>query len=215
MRYVKICPKCGKPNDELSDSCSEDGEFLGMVPATPAPDCPPDAPGQNPGEIPFVKSRGKQFKPGGPSAAVNTRADQQRRKEKLQKESEPEPHAAQPEPEPAETPEPIPTMFLEAGSASGQVFEVREGYVVGQAHPTSMAQIQLTDFPGVTYVHRNHCSFTFKDRKWNVTAIEQQAYTNPTFLNQQRLAPGETRPLRNGDRLTLSGLTLTIRIIDF
>jgi predicted component of type VI protein secretion system len=53
------------------------------------------------------------------------------------------------------------------------------------------------------------------DKKWHITAIEQQAYTNPTFINQQRVLPGESRPLRNGDRLTLSGVMLTVRIIEF
>ncbi len=82
MRYVKICPRCGKPNDELADSCSDDGEFLGMVPATPSADSPPDEPSERPkNEVPFVKNGGKRFAPGGDSAAVNTRADQQKRKE--------------------------------------------------------------------------------------------------------------------------------------
>lgn len=215
MRYVKICPRCGKQNDELSDSCSVDGEFLGMVPATPAPDSPPDPPSQHPGEIPFVKRHGKRFAPGGPTAAVNTRADQQRRKESAQDEPDPEAETTEPESEPMAASEPVPTLFLETGSSSGQVFEIREGYVVGQAHPSSTAQIQLTDLPAVAYVHRSHCSFALKDRKWHVTAIEQQTYTNPTLVNQQRLAPGESTPLRNGDRLTLSGLTLTVRIIEF
>ena len=215
MRYVKICPRCGKQNDELSDSCSVDGEFLGMVPATPAPDSPPDPPSQHPGEIPFVKRHGKRFAPGGPTAAVNTRADQQRRKESAQDEPDPEAETTEPESEPMAASEPVPTLFLETGSSSGQVFEIREGYVVGQAHPSSTAQIQLTDLPAIAYVHRSHCSFALKDRKWHVTAIEQQTYTNPTLVNQQRLAPGESTPLRNGDRLTLSGLTLTVRIIEF
>lgn len=215
MRYVKICPRCGKQNDELSDSCAADGEFLGMVPATPSPDSPPDPPGSQPGEIPVIKRHGKRFAPGGPTAAVNTRSDQQRRKEAAQEELDAAAGTCEPQPEPAATPEPAPTLFLETGTGSGQVFEVRDGYVVGQAHPSSMAQIQLADLPGITYVHRRHCSFTFKDRKWHVTAIEQQSYTNPTLINQQRLAPGESRPLHNGDRLTLSGLTLTVRIIEF
>ncbi|HUW62683.1 MAG TPA: FHA domain-containing protein [Candidatus Bathyarchaeia archaeon] len=215
MRYVKICPRCGKQNDELSDSCAADGEFLGMVPATPEPDSPPDTPSQHPGEIPFIKRHGKRYAPGGPTAAVNTRVDQQRRKESAQDEPEPEPEMCEPQPEPAATPEPMPTLFLETGTASGQVFEVREAYVVGQAHPSSTAQIQLADLPGVAYVHRSHCSFAFKDRKWHVTPIEQQTYTNPTLVNQQRVPPGESCPLRNGDRLTLSGLTLTVRIIEF
>ena len=40
MRYVKACPRCGHLNDEEADVCVRDGEFLGMVPAAPAPDRP-------------------------------------------------------------------------------------------------------------------------------------------------------------------------------
>jgi len=42
MRYVKICPRCGHLNNEEADICDQDGEFLGMVPAAPAPDRPAD-----------------------------------------------------------------------------------------------------------------------------------------------------------------------------
>ena len=40
MRYVKTCPRCGYLNDEEADVCAQDGEFLGMIPAVPAPDRP-------------------------------------------------------------------------------------------------------------------------------------------------------------------------------
>ena len=40
MRYVKTCPRCGYLNDEEADVCVQDGEFLGMIPAVPAPDRP-------------------------------------------------------------------------------------------------------------------------------------------------------------------------------
>jgi len=215
MRYIKICPRCGKENDELADSCSYDGEFLGMVPATPAPDSKPDeTPAKGPGEVPHVKKQNKRFAPGGPTAAVNTRVDQQRRKEAERRaalESE-ECGVPTPEPEPEAPLEPLKTLYLESGA--GQVFEVREGYVVGQTHPSSCAQIQLADLPGIGYVHRNHCSFSFQDDAWRVTAIQQPGYTNPTMLNHKRIGPGESKPLHNGDRLTLSGVTLNIRIIE-
>ncbi len=42
MRYVKTCPRCGYLNDEEADVCAQDGEFLGMVPAVPTPDRPPE-----------------------------------------------------------------------------------------------------------------------------------------------------------------------------
>lgn len=216
MRYVKICPRCGTQNDELSDSCAADGEFLGMVPATPAPKCAGEPPLPQPGAVPVVHEGDSRFAPGGPSAAVNTRADQQQRAEKTSDAPEPCPREPDREAEAESEPEleARPALFLESGGG-GQVFEVHEGDVIGQAHPSSNAQIQLADLTGIGYVHRNHCSFAFRDKTWQVTAIAQQTYTNPTLVNQQRLSPGESRPLRNGDRLTLSGLTLAVRIIEF
>ena len=51
-KYVKICPRCGRQNDELSEACEQDGEFLGMVPATSAVEVrdEPEAPAPPPDE---------------------------------------------------------------------------------------------------------------------------------------------------------------------
>lgn len=182
VKYVKICPRCGRPNDELSEACESDGEFLGMVPATPAE-------GTSAGEF------GESSAPSGPDESM--------------------PEAAELAQAPATDwfGQPRQLLYLDV-AANGQCHEIQDGWVIGQAHPTSQAQVQLEDVPGLSYVHRSHCRFDLHDGRWHVTAVAQPSYTNPTFLNRQRLAPGQSMPLRNGDRLVLSNVALNVRIIE-
>jgi len=49
---------------------------------------------------------------------------------------------------------------------------------------------------------------------WHVIAIAQPEYTNPTFVNQTRLMPGQHALLRNGDRLVLANVPLNVRILE-
>jgi len=182
-RYVKICPRCGHENDELSEACERDGEFLGMVPATPSskassgPEASPE-PAAEPAGTPEPN----------PSARESVVAATQRFEQ--------------------------PTQALYLETSAGQTLEIRHGNVLGQAHPTSSAHVQLDNLPGLNYVHRSHCLFEFRDNAWHVTAISQPTYTNPTFVNQKRLEPGQSSALRNGDRLILSNLVLNVRIIE-
>jgi hypothetical protein len=104
-------------------------------------------------------------------------------------------------------------LYLEITGA-GKCLEVRDGWVIGQAHPSSRAEIQLAEVPGVNYIHRQHCRFSFQDDQWRVLAIKQAAFTNPTFVNNRGLAPGESAVLRNGDRIALADTVLHARIVD-
>ena len=172
VKYVKICPRCGRANDELADACERDGEFLGMVPATP------------------------EEKPSPPSA----------------------PHAERTEDTPpvcnvqmVQIGRPTALLFLDL-PALGRSYEVRDGWILGQAHGTSTAEIQLEGAQGLNFVHRNHCRFSLREDGWYVTPLAQPSYTNPTLLNQRKIAPGESAKLRNGDRLSLSNVVLTVRL---
>ena len=188
MRYVKICPRCGRENDELNEACENDGEFLGMVPATIGSDRP---------SIPSVAPLEE------PACAAPPPADPQ---------SATSPHGAA---SVAVTPRfQQPTHVLYVETAAGVSHEVRNGSVIGQAHPSSAAHIQLEGLPGVNFVHRSHCMFEYRADGWYVAAIAQPNYTNPTFVNQKRIAPGQNVRLRNGDKLALSNVTLNIRIIE-
>lgn len=172
MRYVKVCPRCGAENDEMAEICQRDGEFLGMVPATPATplraEPPPPAPASPAGEVP---------------AAETTRAD-----------------GAEP------------VLYLE-NAGTGECHLLRPGWVVGQEHPESMAEVQLGERPGIQFVHRRHCRFLHGDGMWEVEALEQPDYTNPTLVNRRRVPVGARMALRNGDSLALSGVQFTVRII--
>lgn len=108
-----------------------------------------------------------------------------------------------------------PTQLLYLETSTGETVQIGHGQVLGQAHPSSSAHVQLHDLPGLNYVHRSHCLFEFVDNAWRITAIAQPEYTNPTFVNGKRIAPGEHAPLRNGDKLMLSNVALSVRIISF
>jgi hypothetical protein len=98
-----------------------------------------------------------------------------------------------------------------------QIFELRDGWIIGQAHPSSNADLQLRDLPGINYVHRRHCQFFYKDDAWHVLAIDQRElgsdFTNLTTVNQTRIAPGQTHRLAGGDQLSLANLKLVVRIV--
>jgi len=115
----------------------------------------------------------------------------------------------------AETAAALPSkaLYLDVEGAA-QYYQIRNGYVVGQAHHTSTADIQLANLPGVNFVHRRHCVFEFRDNEWTVTTLSQPDYTNPSFLNEVRIAPGERVTINNGDKLRFASVTLRIRIID-
>jgi hypothetical protein len=93
---------------------------------------------------------------------------------------------------------------------------VRPGFVLGQAHASSDAQLQIPQtVRGSSFLHRRHCRFELDDKGWRVIAVEQpqSAFTNPTFVNQHKLGPGESHPLSDGDQLRLSGLNFSVRMI--
>jgi hypothetical protein len=181
--YIKICPRCGHENHEFADACEIDGEFLGIVPAVPAPEKSEEKKVPEPlPEKPSIEKTPGTLSLG--DIPVTERFEK-------------------------------PTQALYLETSIGQTYEVPPGGVLGQTHPSSSAQVQLNDIPGVNYVHRSHCLFEYIDNGWRVTALPQPDYTNPTFVNSKRLEPGEQAPIRNGDKLTLSNITLNVRIISF
>ncbi len=109
-----------------------------------------------------------------------------------------------------------PSLYLQV-LGSDRIFEVRDGWTVGQSHASSTADLQLRDLPGISYVHRNHCRFTFENGSWQVTPTDQgqfgRDFTNPTAVNQTRVSPGEALAINNGDQLSLGTLKVVVRII--
>jgi len=179
LKYVKICPRCGHANDEFSETCAVDGEFLGMAPAVPATGGVSD---------PVAE--------GNASATVEPTCGETN------------------QPETQQIGVPSRVLYLDV-AANASCHEIHDGWVIGQAHPTSQAEVQLEEIPGINFVHRRHCRFENRDDGWYVIALEQPSYTNPTFINQEKIEPGQARRLRNGDRLGLSNVIVNVRIIEF
>ncbi|OSM00338.1 FHA domain-containing protein [Magnetofaba australis] len=205
MRYIKICPKCGHENPEEADLCEVDAEFLGAVPPTSAPDRPPPEPEAESAAAapPSVAAEAS------PSAPVDAPPV-------VVAASDPAPQLSSASGVTTRF-EPRPDLILEL-LESGERYTVRDGWIVGQEHDSRAAHIRLPlSLPGVKHVHRNHCRFVYEADQWRVTAIDQAlfggAFTNPTFVNNDKAAPGATLPLSNGDKLTLSGVTLHVRIL--
>lgn len=95
---------------------------------------------------------------------------------------------------------------------------VRPGNVLGQAHASGDAELQIPEsVEGSRYLHRRHCRFEREKESWLVIALDQREngseFTNPTFVNQYRLAPGNRHVLKDGDQLRLSGLTFSVRVV--
>lgn len=189
--FVRICPRFGHANPEDALECATCGEFLGMENPVPAPSGGIEGPSHpeagTSGEP--VEERDSHSRSGNGQMSLPS--------------------------EGAERPGPGPAFYLEV-PGSNLIYTVRDGAVVGQAHPTSTAEVQLSDLSDVNYVHRRHCRFDFCDARWQCTPLDQRRFgrdfTNPTFLNGQRLDLDQPSIVTNGDRLTLSSFDLTVRI---
>jgi len=94
---------------------------------------------------------------------------------------------------------------------SGHQYDIEPGMVMGKEHPESNAMLKVPGLPD--YVHRNHCKFYFHNGQWTVTAIQNPEFTNPTYVNAIKVAPNQTRPLANGDHLTLCDITFNVTIL--
>ena len=189
-QFVKICPKCGRSNPEYENLCADCQQFIGMEPAVPKP----AESGQTRAEPDPVDSAA----PPRPEAPAQTAP------------------VTEPEERP-QAPAPSPAFYLSL-NGEGQVFTLQDGSVMGQAHSTSQATVQIpTGVDGVEYVHRQHCRFEYRDARWRVQPLEQapfnQTFTNPTRVNQHLVRPGSWHPLNDGDELRLSGVSFHVKII--
>lgn len=104
-----------------------------------------------------------------------------------------------------------PSLYLECLSTS-KTFQIHAGHIVGQAHPTSQAHIQMSDIPNINFVSREHCQFNFEHGQWFVAAIKTA--TNPTYVNQLQIKDGERVPIKNGDRLIMANVPFQVRVIE-
>jgi hypothetical protein len=109
------------------------------------------------------------------------------------------------------------TFYLEHVT-SDQIFTIRQGVVMGQAHETSHAEVQIpAELDGSEYLHRRHCRFDRQQDKWFVVPLDQsgsdQEFVNPTYVNKRQVTPGEHQVLNDGDILRLAGVSFYVRFI--
>ncbi len=109
---------------------------------------------------------------------------------------------------------PLCYMSYIAGGGMARDFPVRADAICGRPNIAVPNQIALENIPGNNFIHSRHCHFSVLNGTWHVTPIVNQSYTNPTILNMELIPPGHRRPLKNGDVLTLSAVSFTIRIVN-
>lgn len=187
IEFMRICPRCGLANPERYVTCQQDGEFLGFEAVIPA--SPPTIGAAAVSALPTTLESSLPTIPR--AEPINGTRPTERLDRSCQ------------------------SIYLEVVGSS-LVFTVRDGATVGQAHPSALAEVQIGNIPGVTYVHRRHCRIERRDFQWFCTAIDQREFgrefTNPTHVNKQPIMPGQSLPIRNGDCLTLATVNLIVRM---
>jgi hypothetical protein len=115
---------------------------------------------------------------------------------------------------------PAPAELILQHVESRRQFIVRTNWTVGRHDATSGAEVKLSGVPGCEEVHREHCRFEMHAQTWYVLPINQReirgqsAFTNHTYVNGKVIPPGRQEPVRNGDTVTLSNVSLTIHFIN-
>jgi DNA-binding transcriptional ArsR family regulator len=101
-----------------------------------------------------------------------------------------------------------PLLYLISGPADGHAFILKKDRVAigredpGSTNPSADAGVVLPDaYRGVTRVTRPHAVITRTGNGWQ---IEDRGSTGGTFVNAQRLAPGQGVSLSTGDVIDLS-----------
>ena len=106
-----------------------------------------------------------------------------------------------------------PVLLVQA-VGSAKATRVADGDVVGRSSEGSQAaDMELDGIDGVEFVHTRHCRFEFRQGAWYCKALDEGSFSppNPTYVNERLVPPGESRRVRDGDRVRLSGVVLEVR----
>ncbi len=186
--FVKVCPKCAHPNPEYENACELCAYFIGMESPIPAPESSATEKEDNANHVNQEVSQSSEL------PTIESNKDGQELTKPLESE----------------------LLYLEL-IESDHVYGVQNRWIVGQAHESSTANLQLSNISGDNYMHRNHCQFLREGSEWHVKPIDQRiygrAFTNPTVLNYIKLEPGETAVLKSGDQLILAGVQFVVRFL--
>jgi hypothetical protein len=189
VTYIKICPNCGHHNAEIP-KCSKCKYFIGDVDSVPA--CEASGNISDDSDSAEPDDHEQPHKTNGYDDTCSVQEEQ--------------PHTLG---GPKTTMfSPTPMLSLEY---SGCSYDVEPGTIMGKADATSSANLQIPGLPN--YIHRRHCRFDFQNGQWQVTAIENEEFTNPTFVNSNKVQPNQSLPLKNGDRLILCDVSFNVRML--
>ena len=183
-RYVKICPKCKRHNAEGENDCLGCGYFLGLVRAVASPV----------GEEAEPEVGAPPFEPVSLSRSMDEGSE-----------------GAGGAPEPGPAPPRESELYLDCQTTPAS-FAIKDGNIVGQAHPTSRADVQLSNIPNLNFVSRHHCRFHLVGGYWFVTALPDAL--NPTTVNQLPVAPGGRVRITQGDELVMANVPFRVRIVE-
>lgn len=186
--FVRICPKCKQVNAEYENVCSACSQFIGMEATVIAP-----------------VEKNEEADVAETSAAINSAKDSGK--------------AAHATLGPTQRYIPASSFFYLEVKGLSKVYTVHTGSVIGQAHESSRAQVQISpqEVQGADFIHRSHLRCECVHDKWSVICLDQnefgREFTNPSFINQQRLPPGERHIIQNGDSLALAGVVFNVRMV--
>ena len=218
---VATCPICGAPATPGEAFCNSCGATLEpTVPvsppqvAAPAPLPPAVTPAPAPAGVPVCPSCGAQLEPGSnfcdmcgaPVGAVALPA------------SVPAPAPVSPAPIPPVAPTPVPGYPAVAGVQGRLVVQgtnatlpfppAKTEIFIGREDPVSgvFPEIDLTDHGGDEGgVSRRHARIFSQGAQ---VLIEDLNSTNYTYVNQQKLTPGQPQPLNSGDEVRVGQMKL-------
>ncbi|MGQ9710859.1 MAG: double zinc ribbon domain-containing protein [Anaerolineae bacterium] len=229
MGAPATCPQCGAPTIPGEAFCHNCGAPLPAAVPGGAPATPPPAPAWAPAPPPPIPTAGVQTCPhcgalvepgsafcdmcGAPLTAAPVPPPMPT--------PPPGPIPAPPSPAPAPAyPPPYPPSYTPAGVISGRlivqgtnaVLPIPPGkseILIGREDPVSnvFPDIDLTPYGGDEGgVSRRHARIFAQG---NQMFVEDLNSTNYTYVNQQKLTPGQPHPLKNGDEVRLGKVRLT------
>ncbi len=217
---MTTCPTCGKPVVAGEAFCDNCGAALG---ATPPPPVAAEAPSGGltcvscdallePGSQ-FCDMCGTPVRPAPPAPPVPPSLAPTERTLAPPPSAVPPPAPlAAPPPQPSPPP-PNPPRLAVQGSERILAFpQGRSEFVLGREDPISnvFPEIDLTECGGEEGgVSRRHARIFIQGSQF---LIEDLNSTNYTFVNQQRLTPGQPHPLNDGDELRLGRVKLTFHL---
>lgn len=87
--------------------------------------------------------------------------------------------------------------------STGSIFKLGSSTAIGREEPT--VQIDFDGYPDGTYISHRHAQISDKN---GTLYIEDLGSANHTYVNDIRLSPGQSQPLREGDRVRLGKIEL-------